>query len=249
MDLVMWGCKKKLITACTLVYNKLDFCQRAIETTRKNKGIDGEHFEYVLWDNGAPYPGVKEYLQKYRDEPDYTHVMGDGVNIGVGAALNRVLEYTDSEFFLKVDDDCAMLPMTIPLLVLAYTAAQQAGFPIGVLSADVLGVGKAEGPYFEVEVMPGMILESTWCVGGGCVLISRKVLENVGPWRDDRLYGIEDGDFAHRATEKGYRNAYLKDAYHISYCRGDEADPVIDKWKLEYYAGMTDLPFDEWRDK
>jgi GT2 family glycosyltransferase len=154
---------------------------------------------------------------------------------------------TDSEFFFKLDDDCTLLPQTLPLLVLTYSLTRSTGFPLGVLAADVIGVGKAQGPFYEVEVAPGFMLECAPCVGGGCVLISREVLEDVGPFRADRLYGVEDGDFAARARAKGYYNAYLRGAYHISRCRGDEADPEIDAWKHEYYFGRTDKPFDEWR--
>ncbi len=123
---------------------------------------------------------------------------------------------TDSEYILKFDDDCTILPFTLPLMVLTYSLCEASGFPIAVLSADVIGVGKSQCELYEVEVAPGLTIQCAPCVGGGCVLISRKVLDDVGPFRADRLYGVEDGDFAIRANNKGYRNAYVKGAYHIS---------------------------------
>lgn len=237
-----------LITGITACYNKADFVVKAVSSVMKYNGLDQEDFVYILWDQGAPYACVAEFLRDIQQSnPPNVKVMGGGVNIGIGAALNRVIEMTDSEFIFKFDDDSELLPLTLPLMIVAYMLAQQSGFPVGVLSADVLGVGKANPPYELYQVAPGLTLECTWCVGGGAVLIGRNVLENVGPFREDRLYGVEDGDFGLRATEMGYRNAYLRGAYHISKCRSNEADPEIDKWKLEYYGRKTDLPFDEWK--
>jgi GT2 family glycosyltransferase len=243
-----WSSEKKpILTAVTLVYNKRDFCEPAIESLLRHKGLCDEDLEYVLWDQGSPYEGVDWYLEELRQrELPYLRIMGDGVNIGVGAALNRALEYTDSEYFLKLDDDCELLPFTLPAMVLAYIMAKTAGYPLGVLSADVLGPGKAQGAIPEVELLPGMVLETAWCVGGGAVLISRDVLEDIGPWREDRIYGVEDGDFASRAVKKGYRNAYLRGAYHISKCRTPAADRLFDDWKLDYYHHRTDKPYDIW---
>lgn len=238
----LWATERKLVTAVTLVYNQLPFARRAVESLVQFNGLAPEDFEYVLWDQGAPYPGVDEWLHGLEGPT----VLGGGFNIGVGASLNNVISNTDSEFLFKLDDDCEILPWTLPLLVLAYSIAQSTGFLIGVLSADVIGVGKAQGPSHDVELAPGLTLQCHGCVGGGAVLISRKVLDEVGPFRADRLYGVEDGDFADRCQKKGYQNAYLKGAYHISYCRGDEADPLIDNWKTAYYHHSTDLPFDEW---
>lgn len=246
----VWQSERKLITAVTLAYNKLDFVQKTVQSVAHYKGISDNDLEYVLWDQGSPYEGVAEYLEKLRKfDYSWLQIQGGGFNVGVGAALNRVIESTDSEFIFKLDDDTELLPFTLPLLVIAYAAAVSAGYPMGVLSADVIGTGKAQGPYDEVELMPGIYLEGCPCVGGGAVLISRHVLGEVGPFREDRLYGVEDGDFAARALAKGFRNAYLKGAYHISKCRTTEADPEIDKWKHEYYFNRTDLDFAEWRGK
>ena len=237
-----------LVTAVVCCYNKLDLVQKAVESVIKYKGIADEDIHCVLWDQESPYPGVKEYLEKVNGETgDWLEVRGFGFNVGIGTALNNVIEDTKSKFIFKFDDDNALLPFTLPLLLIAHSLAGSCGFPLAVLSADVLGVGKAQGELTEYELWPGLILQCTWCVGGGAVLIPRRVIEDVGPFRADRLYGVEDGDFAYRAVQKGYVNAYLKDAYHVSFCRGEHADPQIDAWKLEYYAGKTDLPFDKWR--
>lgn len=240
----MWTADKSpLVTGITLAYNQLSFCQPAIESLARWHGL-GNEFEYVVFDQGSPYPGVADYVESLKERDNIT-VMGAGFNIGVGAGLNRVIENTDSEFIFKFDDDGQILPFTLPAMVLAYTIAARQGFPIGVLSSDVMGVGKANPPYNEIEIAPGATFQGAWCVGGGAVLIARSVIEDVGPFNEDRLYGVEDGDFAQRACQKGYQNAYLKDAFHISKCRGEEADKDYDNWKLAYHGGC-DLRFEDW---
>ena len=242
----LWKVKNPIVVAITLIYNKLDFCKRAVESFLNFNGLEPENLRYILWDQGAPYPDVKEWLDGMRQD-ERVEVWGDGVNIGVGAALNAVIESTESAYVYKFDDDNEFLPHTLPGQLMAYILTENAGFPLGVLSADVVGVGKANGPYYEVEILPGMMLQCSPCVGGGACLYSRKILNEIGPFRADRLYGVEDGDFASKAVKKGYHNAYLKDYYHISYCRGEEADPEIDRWKLEYTFGRTSKSFEEWR--
>jgi len=239
----------KLLTATTLVYNKLDFVQACVESMIRFGMVNHDDMDYVLWDQGAPYPGVAEYLKEINEETgDWLQVQGGGFNIGVGAALNNIIENMDSQFFFKLDDDCELTPLVLPMMIIAYSLAERSGFPLGVLSADVIGVGKGDTkPEDEVEVMPGLFFQPAWCVGGGAVLISRKVLEEVGPFRADRLYGVEDGDFAGRAMRKGLYNCYLKSVYYISHCRQPEADPLIDAWKLDYFQHETDLAFDAWR--
>lgn len=233
----------KLLTAITLCYNQLSFVEPCINSMRKYKGLPEDDIDYVLYDQGAPYPGVSEFLKSI-EEP-WISVLGGGFNIGVGAALNNVISNTESQYVLKLDDDCEVLPLTVPLLIIAYALAESCGFPLAVLSADVIGVGK--GHVAAEQQVGEFTFEQAWCVGGGAVLISRKVLEDVGPWRADRLYGVEDGDFARRAINKGYVNAYLKDVPYISKCRTPEADPQIDDWKLDYYHHTTDLAFADWR--
>jgi len=243
-----WSSEKKLLTAITLCYNKRDFMERAVESFIKWNGLQGSDLDYILWDQGAPYEGVSSYLEdKKENGQSYITVMGDGVNIGIGAALNRAIEYTDSEFVFKLDDDTELLPFTLPAMILVYAMARQAGYPLAVLSADVLGPGKSQATVHEYELSPGIVLEEYPCVGGGAVLISRDVIEDVGKFRDDRLYCLEDGDFQGRALQKGYRNAYLRGAYHISYCRTPEADQAFDRWKDEYIAGDTNLDFASWK--
>lgn len=242
-----WSSERKLLTAISLIYNKRDLAEPAVESMLQYHGMAEDTLDYVLWDNGSPDRCVAWYLEslRQRDIP-YLSVEGGGFNVGIGAALNRVIEMTDSEFILKFDDDCEMMPFTVPALVLAYTLALRAQYPIGVLSADVLGVGKSCGLIRAVELYPGVTFEEAPCVGGGAVLISRQVLEDVGPFREDRLYGVEDGDFAARCLNKGYRNAYLRGAFHISHCRGPKADHRYDDWKLAYHAGETDKDFGDW---
>ena len=111
----MWEANKSpLVTGITLCYNKLDFCQPAIESLAAWNGL-GDEFEYVVWDNGSPYPGVAEYVEALKGR-DGIEVMGGGFNVGVGAGLNRVIENTDSEFVFKFDDDCTILPWTLPAM-------------------------------------------------------------------------------------------------------------------------------------
>lgn len=241
----LWSTPRKLVTAVTLCYNQRDFLERAVSSVIEHNGIDSEDIEYYIWDNGPPYDDSRQYLDNL-ELPGWATKTGGGFNVGVGAAVNRVIEQTDSEFIFKFDDDCALLPLTLPLLLIAHAFAGSYGLPLAVLSADVLGVGKAQGSHVDYELMPGLVLESHSCVGGGAVLIPRKVIEDVGPFREDRLYGVEDGDFAVRCLKKGYINCYLRDAYHVSFCRGQGADTRFDSWKLEYTFGDTDLGFDKW---
>ena len=233
--------RKPLVVAFTAVYNQLSFCVRAVQSLEQNHGLDAEDFRYILYDQASPYPLVQEWLA------DKDAEIWGGKNIGIGAAMNEVIAKTTGEFWFKYDDDNTIDPHTLPALISAHYHAAQAQIPLAILSADVRGVGKSEAIYDEIEVFPGLTLQFVPCCGGGAVLIPRAVMEDIGPWRADRLYGVEDGDYAMRAAEKGYRSAYLKGYYHTSYCRGEEADESIDRWKTAYHQGETDLSFDEWR--
>ena len=235
-----WLSPRLLLTSILLAYNDRDFLESAVDSYLKWNGVDPDEQEFVIWDNGPPDPASKWYLERLKNEaPGYVTFSGFGENVGVGAALNRTLESTDSEFFFKFDDDLEILPYTLPALIIAYTVAMSRGYPIAVLSADVLGVGKSEAVYREYQLMPGMTLQEAPIVGGGCVLIHRSRFEDIGKFREDRLYGVEDGDFAIRAREKGYVNAYLKGAYQLSKCRGPGANESYDAWKLDYAFGRT----------
>lgn len=247
MDIVKaWTAPKHLLTSIMLAFNDRDFLESAVSSYIKWNGVDPDDQEFVIWDNGPPDPASRWYLENLKNEcPGYVTFSGFGENVGIGAALNRTLEATDSEFFFKFDDDLELLPQTLPALLIAYVTALSQGYPIAVLSADVLGVGKSESVYREYQLMPGMTLQEAPCVGGGCVLIHRSRFEDIGVFREDRLYGVEDGDFAMRAMGKGYVNAYLKGAYQISKCRGPGANASYDQWKLDYYFGRVDKGWGE----
>lgn len=231
-----------MIAICTVVYNKLDFVKRTIESVLNNTKPP---YLYVLVYNDSPYEGVWEYIEGLKTEVDF--IIRNPSNVGISRALaqglKKVMHAPHITHFCKIDDDTIALTRDWnEKMIDAFEV-----FPyLGVLSADI-DSGKQTGR-FEEHTKEGVTIQvfDKPSVGGALTIYPLEVFKKVGFFKDFGYYGMEDGEFAQRCRECGYQSAYLKGVNCQHLGRTSESDPFFDEWKIAAWCKNTNLDYPDW---
>jgi GT2 family glycosyltransferase len=232
-------------------------------------------FDILVVDNGSTEPEVLAlYAELATREPRFRfHIAPETFNFS--RAVNRGVAMTNGELVLLLNNDVEILhPGWLDEMVANFDRAD-----VGVVGAKLLypdgtlqhagviaGLGGYAGHWFigRARDFPGPMgrlgaRQSLSVVTGACMLISRKCLDEVGPF-DDAVFPIayNDVDFCLRAVARGYRviwTPFATLAHHESASRGsDEAPATIarfnrDKASLRARHGtdvLEDRAFNPW---
>lgn len=230
-----------MIGITTVIYNKLDFCQQAIEAVlSKTK----EPFFYVLVFNASPYPKVKEYVEGLEGKVD--KVIYNQTNIGVSAAYAQGFDLCAKEgciYFVKLDDDTVMQTESWDNIMLdAFSRFER----LGILSAD-LDAGKMDGPY-TISGKGDIRIEEfeNPCVGGAATMYPMWLFESIGFFKNFGLYAWEDYDICVRAKEANFRTAYIQNVKALHLARTENSDKDYDFWKLAVHHSQETRDYPTW---
>jgi GT2 family glycosyltransferase len=237
--------------------SNLDFPSSAHLETALNK----LSFELIIVDNASD-DGTVEMLQ--REYPDIKLIL-NGKNDGFARPMNQAMRASLGEFFLILNPDTIILPGALNELI-AYMVSHP---DAGVCGPKVLnrdgslqkacrrGVSRpwAAFSYFsglsalfpKSKFFGGYLLnyldENTTHevdgVSGSCMLIRRKVAEQVG-YFDERFFAYqEDADFCFQAKKAGWKVVYNPQAQIIHYGGqgGSREQPyrAIYEWHRSYF--------------
>jgi GT2 family glycosyltransferase len=203
-------------------YNRLDCTKICIETARSLAGFP---HQIVVVDN-ASTDGTREYLQELLHDGIIHRLALLDENMVVACAYNLGWELAPADYFMKVDNDVRFLRQGW-LAELVRLAARHPDIAM-------LGFG-CTATAIRYRPAEDVLLHHQGHVGG-CVLIRRDILEQLGWWNEDYgLYGEEDSDFGLRARLAGFANVTLCDAVpYMAYT--DQLDPQLAdyaRWKQQ----------------
>lgn len=189
----------------------LRFCLEALQRAL-HRVLPAAPHEVVLVDNASEFPYVEDF---YR---------GRGVVLlrydtpqRFARANNLAARRQPNDFYLLLNND--VLLAEDALLCMLRLLGQESGagicgarlvFPDGSIqhSGVLFGPGK-QGPYHcwrgrPLHLVPAMNREYQ-AVTGACLLVRRRVWEELGGLDEDYVFGLEDIDFCLRARQRGWR--------------------------------------------
>lgn len=176
----------------------------------------GKAVRVTVVDNGSS-DGSREYLAALAGNWPQMVVHLLPRNMGVAVAANYGWADCDADYYLKLDNDIEILKADWLDTLLAIADA----------NPDLGQVGYCCCSWHEAETVTlhsGQRFHSGEACNGACVLIPRRVHEELGFWNEDYgLYGYEDLDYSHRALLRGYRIGYVDDDAAVAH-RGLERD-------------------------
>lgn len=208
------------VNIAMVTYNRLEYTRQALEVLQLSAG-----FPHVLTvvDNNSQ-DGTREYLQGLRDQGSIKNLVLLEENVGLARATNLAWSLEpEAAYLMRVDNDIVMQrDGWLKAMVDTFEQTWQLG---------VLGYSLEPVSYPLVRLENGLSLRvKNGNVGGGCMMISRRVFDKIGYLCEEYgYYGEDDADYGARVMVTGLLNAYMPDedaAFHLPEGKAAVIDPL-----------------------
>lgn len=234
------------ITCILLNLNRSDL---AIQTIRQSLFNAGYSAKVYLIDNGSK---PEEYMKVLGSFP-FTRAFHVEQNLGVSGGLNLGIQFAmqdGADAVVTLANDILMPPNWLVTMARYATAIPETG-TVGIHCVEHLP-GKSS--------LNGLDLHRA-DVAFGNVLIPKRTIDEIGYFNTNfDPYGVQDADYAYRATQKGLIHYYLPElrSIHIGHDVGNGTeyrkmkDESLDKvwkraeiWRHWYGLNGVYLPYDQ----
>lgn len=210
-----------LITIIILHWRTYGHTSQCLKTLAE---LDYTNYRILLADNGS-HDGSFERLQREFPEVEtLEYATNLGFAAGINPAMRRALE-AGSDYVLLINSDVLVAPDLLTRLA----AAAEAHHEIGIMSPKTVweahpdrlaGLG-CRVKAFDIELIGWDVADTASigdepvvleCVFGSAMLLSRRMLEQVGLFDERFFFYYEDIDLCLRARDAGFLAAYLPSA-------------------------------------
>ena len=173
-----------------------------------------------VWHNDGNAPTSGELGDIYRDLAQRgltIHVGGGEGNLGYGSAINRMVQDTQADFVLALNQDA--IP-EVDALAILWETVQHDG-------PNVAAWEMRQIPFEHPKVYSAVGLDTEW-VSGAAVLLRTAAMREVGGFEQRIFMYGEDVDLSWRLRSKGYRLRYVARAavVHHTYKYAEEVKPL-----------------------
>jgi len=240
-------------------YNTPEMTERAIKRLRECESGSpadeaGLASEIILIDNNSTEklsPNTVATLSvKYIENQE---------NVGFARAVNQGLKIARGEYILLLNSDVLIEPGAISRLLTLMEKESQVGV-VGLKMIYPDGRAQVSCGYFPnvlrefirlstlYKIIPySTLAKKTWFNGqlfdqggevdwlsGGCLLIRRTLIDQIGPLDERYFFGVEDIDFCFRTKQSGFKVFYLPQAQVIHHHGFSSGGPrTIKKMQME----------------
>jgi O-antigen/teichoic acid export membrane protein/glycosyltransferase involved in cell wall biosynthesis len=211
----------ELVSLFILTYNRLEFLKKSLNSLVLT--LENVNYELLICDNNST-DGTREYLDAFKNKEKISEkikIILNEKNIGTNAK-GKCADLTKGDFIIGIDDDVLSFPQHwIQNMIFAYKNVPFMGY----LSTDVVqdeltdGAKQPDEAYQLEKYSGGKINLLVGPAGGWCFMISRDVYNEVGKfYSSDKLFFAEDGNYARRAYDRGFKFGILKNikVYHAT---------------------------------
>lgn len=227
-----------------------------LETLESVRGLTYDNFEVLLVDNGSTDMSRETVSAQFPE----VHIISSPTNLGVAGGRNlglkAILERSDIEYVLFLDNDVTLEPRLLDKLVAAAESQADLGIigPTIYYSSDPRRIWSAgvsivfrDVPAKKVARSPlswekgGTVIERVECITGCCMLMKRQVFTSVGRFNPKYFMVCDETDFCYRAARQGIANAVLPGAkvwHKISSSTGGGYTPP-----RAYFTGRSTILF------
>jgi hypothetical protein len=208
------------VSIIILNWNGLDDTVDCLESLKK---IDYPAYDIVVFDNGSTGNDATVLEEKFAG---YIRLIRSKENLGYAAGINAGINYAkanlDSGYILLLNNDTIVDPLFLKLMVEAAEAEpgsgitgpkvyyydypdriQSAGNTVDMYTGRISMIGNKQvdrGQYDNIKRVDFF---------APCLLIKRRIIEDVGLLDDSYFLYWEDVDYCVRARRKGYKIAYV----------------------------------------
>ena len=214
----------KKISVIIINYNTPELTLKAIKTLQKAESDFS--FDFIVIDNNSKKPLTYAELTEIKN----AQLIVNDKNLGFACAVNQGISLASGEYILLLNSDVFVFTKAISKLIKIITDNKKVGvvgpkmqYPNGKVQVSF---GKFPTLFSEFmrfaklgKVLPGGTLSYdnffnkkyykkmnpvNW-VSGGCMLIRKQTINEVGLFDGNYFFGIEDIDYGYRAQRKGWQ--------------------------------------------
>ena len=213
------------LSVVVVTWNRLDMVRKCIESVLSTTP---EPFELIVVDNGST-DGTAEWLEE-RLTGENALVVKLGRNFGKGVAANKGFERVRGKYICYLDGDIVLPEGWYEEVKSAYEELSSPGWLSLLYEDSAVDERYLRGRIYEMPT-----------VCGGMTFIRRDVLEALGGFRTDRLYGYVDIEYMERARLKGLTVGFVKSDRRLVHL-GKHDTPSYRAAKLLAKRSMRQLP-------
>lgn len=234
-----------------LTYNELHLTKTCIDSIKQHTRSD--QYELIVVDN-ASSDGTKEYIRELED----VVFIDNEKNQGFAKGCNQGAKRATGDSILFINNDTIVTENWLSPLKEALFASERIGM-VGPVSNYVSGPQLVHPSYTDVKELPAFAKEYTAArkgqrtyvhrLVGFCLLVKRKLIEDVGFFDERFGYGsFEDDDLCLRSLLKGYQLQIVHDSFvhhhgHATFHANQETNistlfaenrlRFLDKWGID----------------
>jgi len=225
-DVLLASLPEPMISIIVITYNNLALTQDCLQSL--NNETRYSNFEVIVVDN-ASTDGTPEYLQAWAHGGDRRFVVLNAENRGFAAANNQGLQMARGEYIVLLNNDTEVTAGWLRTLMSHLRTDSALGL-VGPVTNNIGNEARIRINYANNEEMRRKAkaytlqhLGETFSIrtlAFFCVMMPRKVYEQVGPL--DEAYGLgfyEDDDYCRRVEQAGWRLECAEDVFihhHLS---------------------------------
>ena len=249
-------------------WNSADFLVECIRSIRKH--TQNITYEIVIVDNAS----AKGDLEKLRQQFPELTIIASRENLGFAGANNLGFGHATGEYVLFLNPDTQVVGPAVNTMVERIQSLPDAGI-VGckLLNADlsVQLTSIQKFPTILNQVLDLEYLQVRWphcslwglaplfsddknvvgveAISGACMLLRRRVFEQVEMFSEDYFMYAEDIDLNYKVRDAGYTNYYVGDATIIHYGGKSSGQQRVSQWStMMKYRAMGKL-FDNTKGK
>jgi GT2 family glycosyltransferase len=240
-------------------WNSVDYLRECIASIYEN--THEVSFEIIVVDNASPKGGVETLQEQF---PEIV-IIKSAHNLGFAGANNLGFKRSAGEYILFLNPDTRLIGPTIDTLMNQIRLLPDAGI-LGCkmlntdLSVQITSIQKL--PTILNQVLNSEYLQLRWpgcpiwslaplfskqtkpirvqVIPGACMLMTRKVFEQVGMFSEEYFMYGEDLDLNYKLNRAGYSNYYTDDATIIHHGGRSSSQQKVNHWAtVMKYRAMT----------
>lgn len=190
-----------MFSIIVLNYNRLELTQQTVENLISKTTVP---HEFIFVDNNSTdASGVRQYLLSLENKTNAKRVryVFNKSNLGVAGGRNTGLRIAAGDYLMTIDDDVLVPDDYDKCLIEVCDNVPDLGITgVCVEKPKRTGIQNING--IDVRVKMGNL-------GGACLCMPRRVFNQVGYFRADFVYGIEDVDMYLRLNILRLKGVYI----------------------------------------
>lgn len=237
---------KPRIAISMVTYNAANYVENCLKSIMWIKEMP--EVKLFIYDNSED-DKINQLISKYRKIPlTFTK---SSKNLGFGAGHNRnykIIEEFSPDFVLLLNPDMELRKESLVQLINNFNKISKSGEKVGIVGPKLTDGSKIEHSilHFYSPLSLGVMLlkelmgkkrpdvtmpldnKSVDGISGACMLISNKLIQEVGLFDEDYFMYYEDGDFCTRSKKAGWKIYYLPNI-EAKHAIGRSSDHLIEK--------------------